>query len=259
MKLVELQNAFQGAILGEAGELLAEIRPSQKLDRAARFGVYHDAYRARLAEFLGNDYPIMRSVLGDEAFGELAAAYIEATPSRHPNARWYGQKLPMFLRSVSPWAEMRALGDLALLERTLADAFDAENASPLDPAALAEIAPEDQPQLTFAFAPSVALLRLIEGTAGAFAAAVEGSDVMPPQSEKEEFVLVWRDPSLEPLYRLIEEDEALAFDAAKSGATLDEICGLLSLRHDAETAATHVATCLGRWFEDGLVTAIACP
>lgn len=258
MRLAELQNAFQEAILGEPDDLLTEILPSRRLDRAARFAVYHHAYRTRLAEFLRNDYPILLSVLGDEAFAELAAAYIEMTPSTDPNARWFGRKLPMFLRGTPPWAEMRALGDLALLERALADAFDAENAAPLEPSALAEVAAEGQPQLSFAFAPSVTLLRLIEGTASVFEAAVEGAEVVPPQSEAEESVLVWRDASLEPLYRILDEDEALALDAAKSGATLDEICGLLTLRHDAETAAGLAAGLLARWFGNGLVTGLSC-
>jgi Putative DNA-binding domain len=257
VKLTELQSAFQEAILGEPGDLLAEIRPSRRLDSAARFAVYHDAYRSRLAEFLRNDYPILFSVLGEEAFAELAAAYVAATPSTDPNARWYGQKLPMFLRQTPPWADMRALGDLALLERTLADAFDAENSAPLDPGALAEFAAEDQPQLAFAFAPSVTLLQLIEGTMEVFAAAVEGTETMPPQSEAQEFVLVWRDLSLEPLYRLLDEEEALAFDAAKSGATLDEICGLLALRHDRDAAAGLAAGFLARWFGDGLVAGLS--
>lgn len=258
MKLAELQSAFQQAVLGEPSPVLGLIRPSRRLDSAARFAVYHDAYRARLGEFLGNDYPILRSVLGDDEFGALAGAYVEATPSTHPNARWYGQKLPDFLSRTLPWAGMRALADLAQLERALADAFDAESAAPLGPSALAGVAAEDQPRLSFAFAPGMTLLTLIEGTAGVYDAAVEGAEVMPPQSEAEEFVLVWRDASLDPLYRIPDEDEALALDAAIKGATLNEICGLLSLRHDAEAAAGLAATFLARWFGDGLVTGLSC-
>ncbi len=262
MRLAELQSAFQDAILGEAREILTAILPSRQLDSAARFAVYADAYRARLAEFLANDYPVLRLVLGDEDFGALAAAYIDATPSPHRNARWYAQDLPDFLpdflRGHAPWCDMRALADLAALERALADAFDAADAPRLDASALAAIAAEDQPKLCFEFSPNLALLSLLEGTTASYEAAIEGLAAPMPEPGGEETVLIWRDGSLEPFYRLLEADEALALAAARSGAKLDEICGLLCLRHDAEAAAGQAALFLARWFGDGLVTGLCC-
>ena len=127
MSLGALQSGFQAAILTDETAVPAEILPSQRLAAADRFGVYWSAYRSRLAEFLRNDYPALYAILGDEFFDELAAAYRDAKPSHHPNARWFGEALPDFLSSALPWCQSPALADLAAFERALTDAFDAED------------------------------------------------------------------------------------------------------------------------------------
>jgi hypothetical protein len=251
--LAAIQSAFQDAVLSGDTNVLGVILPSKRLDSAARLGVYQEAYPARLTEFLGTDYPTLRALLGDEEFAALAEAYIAATPSRDPNARWYGGKLPDFLRKNEPWSEMRALADLALFERGLADAFDAPNAETLDAGALTTVAAEDQPHLTFRFVPSLAMLRLTAGTLALYEAVTEEVEFEFPQSEEQETVLIWRDAALDPLYRPLADDEAMVLDAALQGATLDEMCELLSLRHDADASAAQAAHCLARWFSDRLI------
>jgi hypothetical protein len=258
MKLAALQTAFQEAILDETDEILAAIMPSRELDSAARFAIYADAYRSRLAEFLANDYPVLHLVLGDEGFGMLAAAYIDSTPSVHRNARWYAHALPDFMRAHAPWCDTRIFIDLARFERALSDAFDAADTPGLDAAALGSIAPDEQPRLSFTFAPSVALLTLRQGTTACYETAIENQAASLPETAEEETILIWRSAEQEPFYRALEEDEALAFAAATSGASLEEICGLLSLRNEAETAASHAAGFLLHWFADGLVTGLAC-
>src|ERR1700719_1609397 len=69
--------------------------------------------------FLSNDYPVLRSFLGDELFGLLVEAYFEAMPSHYPNARDYGRRLPNFMRLTAPWSEGCDASDLARLERAL--------------------------------------------------------------------------------------------------------------------------------------------
>lgn len=258
MTLATLQTLFQQGVLDQTDAVLTDILPSRRLDSAARFAVYQDAYRARLAEFLSNDYPVLRAILGDEDFGALAAAYIAATPSQHRNARWYGAALPDFMRQHEPWSGARALSDLAAFERALADAFDAPDSSVLDATALAQFGPEDQPRLRFTFAASARQLTLLEGVVAAHEAVLEESEVTVPDGDSEETLLIWRDASLAPLYRGLNADEALALSAAQDGACLEDICALLALRHPEDEAAAQVGLCIARWFADGLVSALSC-
>ena len=70
--LAATQAAMQAWLLqGEPG-----IAMSVDGDAAAqRLRIYADAYRLRLLEVLGNDFPICKTVLGDEAFDALAAHF----------------------------------------------------------------------------------------------------------------------------------------------------------------------------------------
>ncbi|MGO9133928.1 MAG: putative DNA-binding domain-containing protein [Methylovirgula sp.] len=262
MSLASLQSSFQAAILTDEKVVPDEILPSQRLTAADRFGVYWNAYRARLAEFLRNDFPALHAILGDDAFDALAGGYLDANRSHNPNARWFGDALPDFLSRTSPWCESPALADLAAFERALSDAFDAEDSSVLDAAALAGFAAEDQPRICFSFTPSLSVLTLAQGTIDAYSAALEGADAPAPDNAKAETVAIWRDAAQDSVYRCLEDDEALALRAAMSDATVDEICGLLSLRDNANGDAIEVAELaavfLGRWFADGLVSGLYC-
>ena len=155
MTLAELQTKFQAGILENDRTVLASIAESRKTDRATLFAVYHEAYRLRLAEFLSNDFPVLRVHIGEEAFGRLVQDYIKSAPSRQANARWYGTRLPDFMQETAPWRRNRSAIDLARFERALSDAFDAADAPVTAINALRDICVEDWPRLVFEFHPSV--------------------------------------------------------------------------------------------------------
>ena len=54
--LRELQDTFQRGILAGDDAILAEVKDSAKEERKVLFGVYRNAYVARLAEIVGDDY-----------------------------------------------------------------------------------------------------------------------------------------------------------------------------------------------------------
>ena len=167
MKLSELQTAFQAAVLtgdAEDAAILDLVAPSLNADRATLMGVYVNAYRLRLAEFLDEDYPALRVLLGDDEFEALVEAYIDANPSRLRNARWYSTRLPDFMQESENWgANALAIG-LALFERALTDAYDAADAPAQGLETLAEFSPQDWPRLGFTFHPSLRLLEVAAGT-----------------------------------------------------------------------------------------------
>ena len=61
-------------------------------------------------------------MLGAEAFADLAAAYVDDEPSRHPSFRYVGERLPGWLAARRPDAP--TLAGLARLEWARADVFD---------------------------------------------------------------------------------------------------------------------------------------
>lgn len=255
MTLAEMQSKFQAGILEDDQTILASIAGSRRTDRATLFAVYHDAYRMRLAEFLSNDYPILRERLGDETFGRLVEDYILSAPSRQRNARWYGALLPDFMRESVPWRENREAVDLALFERALNDAFDAADAPAWSMEAFADIGSEDWPGIVFEFHPSFSVLDLGRGTAGIYAALID-HEAPPTIGQGIETIVFWRNDG-QSLYRLVAEDERLALLEAQQGKEFSDICALLAFRGGNEDVTARAAGLLSQWLADGLVTRLS--
>jgi Putative DNA-binding domain len=69
--LKELQDEFQRGILAGDDTILAAVNDSAKEQKKILFGVYRNAYVARLAEILGEDYEQVHAYLGDQGFARL--------------------------------------------------------------------------------------------------------------------------------------------------------------------------------------------
>jgi hypothetical protein len=147
--LKELQEDFQRGILAGDDAILGEVNDSAKEQRKVLFGVYRNAYVARLAEILGEDYEQVHAYLGDQGFARLVKSYIAANPSDQRSARWFGRHLPAYIRGNEAYAKHPEVAELAELEKALADAFDGPDAKPLAVAELAEVDPEAWPRLVF--------------------------------------------------------------------------------------------------------------
>lgn len=251
MKLAELQAKFQAGILGHNQTVLASIRDSHGANRATLFAIYYDSYRLRLAEFLSNDFPVLRNYLGEEMFGRLVEEYIESTPSRHRNARWYSTRLRDFMCETAPWQNSPNAIDLAQLEGALADVFDAADAPLVGVESLRKISLEDCPNLVLEFHPSVMLIDLGAGTAEIYEALAWGRE---PQKTKAGriSILLWRNEG-QTRYRRLEEDECLALREAKERKRLAEICAHMAFQANHKAASERAASFLSQWFADGLI------
>ena len=268
MKLAELQSLFQSAVLtgdAEDGAILDVIAPPRDADRAAMMGVYVNAYRLRLAEFLDEDYPALRVLLGDDDFEALVEAYIDANPSRLRNARWYTARLPEFMQESENWSANALAIGLALFERALTDAYDAADAPALSIETLAEFSPQDWPRLGFTFHPSLRLIEVAAGVLGAYAAATadeqdeedEGAlEDRPPDASESETIAIWR-ADLDPAYRQLDPDEYLALNEALAGQSFGDICQLVAFQNEAQSATERLARFLVTWFSEGLVIGVA--
>ncbi|HEY9519916.1 MAG TPA: DNA-binding domain-containing protein [Methyloceanibacter sp.] len=136
-------------ILAGDDSILSEIKDSPKEERKVLFGVYRNAYVARLAEVLADDYEQVHAYLGDAGFAKLAKSYIAAHPSDRRSARDFGRHVPDFLKTDPGFAAHAEVAEIAALEKALADAFDGPEAEPLSLTTLAKVAPELWTKLVF--------------------------------------------------------------------------------------------------------------
>jgi hypothetical protein len=255
MTLAELQARFQAGIIEGDKTILASIADSRKTDRETLFAVYCDAYRFRLAEFLSNDFPVLRDFIGDEVFGKLVEDYIESAPSRQPNARWYGASLPDFMAETLAWRKNLRAIDLARFERALSEAFDAADAPILSVDALRDIRVEDRPRITLEFHPSLRLLDLALGTEQIYDALTQGGEPPAAQNGKET-ILFWRGDG-QACYRPLTSEERLALLEARHGLPFGDICALLAFQRNGSDTILQAAGFLSQWFTDGLVTHVS--
>lgn len=259
MTLRDLQTKFQSAIMAggdpEGAEILASIDDSARTDRATLFGVYINAYRWRLGEFMASDYPALRELLGEEAFDALIEAYIVAEPSRFRNARWFSTRLPEFMASSADWRFDARAVSLARLERAMTDAFDAPDAEPLALESLGALAPEGWPRLAFVLHPSLLLLDLAAGVIEAFDAINAEEPIPPADGFEAGAVAVWRADN-DSVYRRLEPDEFLALNEARAGKCFGDICQLVAFQDDSRPATERLAQLLTSWFANGLVVGL---
>jgi hypothetical protein len=251
--LKELQDSFQRGILAGDDAILGEVNDSVREKRTVLFGVYRNAYVARLAEVLGNDYEQLHAYIGDQAFAKLAKAYIDANPSDQRNARWFGRHLPAFARETAPFANHPEIAEIADLEKALADAFDGPDAASLGIDELAAIPAEDWPHLTFR--PQPTAMRLTFGTNAAEIWSAVKDETEPPapvRRPEPQAVLVWRH-DLMARFRLLDAEEAMMWDEAAKGVRFGVLCEMVATFAGEDDAELRAATYLRGWVDNGML------
>ena len=123
--LRNLQQSFQAYVLGERQAPPATVAGTVAASAEDRMRIYSDAIRIRFLEVLGEDYPGLRAMAGDDEFRSLGLAYIAAHTSTHPSIRWFGSHLPSFLTSTAPWRDYPVLGEMARFEWAKNELLDA--------------------------------------------------------------------------------------------------------------------------------------
>jgi len=252
--LAELQAQFQQAILSGDDRVLDLIPPNSRTTRDVLFGVYRNAYVARLVEVIANDHEVLKAYVGDDYFDDLARAFIASNPSLSQNARWFAEALPDFLAQREPYAFNPQLAELARIERTLALAFDAPEAEAVDLATLQAIDPDDWEHLVFTPHPSVRVLELTTNALEIWTAL--RADVMPPEVERidaPQHCLIWRH-DVTPMVRAMPPDERMMWFEASKGVPFGQLCQLLAVFEGPETAPLRAAGLLQGWLAAGMLS-----
>lgn len=254
--LAELQDLFQRAVLNGDAAVLNLIPGNGRTTADVLLGVYQHAYRGRLAEILGVDYPLLQRYMEQEAFDEMAYAYIGAHPSDTPNVRWFGRHLPKFLETTAPYSSRQDYSELATLEHALAKAFDAADAPVLTLEDLQGVPPEAWTTLTFQPHSSATRLSSCYATYERWKALQDGeahSDIPCEQTTSQKHLIVWRKNEVARV-RLMSDEEAMMWDEASRGVSFGQLCALVATYDDAETAPIRAAQYLQSWISAQLLT-----
>ncbi|HEV3271012.1 MAG TPA: putative DNA-binding domain-containing protein [Candidatus Methylacidiphilales bacterium] len=136
----------------------AFIKPNDRLSSFERLEIYNKQYWFRLLDCLYEDFPGLRTVIGEKRFHDLSVAYLTKYPSNSHALRDLGNRLEKFLRNEPEWvAPHETLArDIVRLEWAHIVAFDGEALPPLEIDALLD--GRDPARLRLAFQPYITFL-----------------------------------------------------------------------------------------------------
>lgn len=138
--------------------LVPHLDPAAGVSASRGLQAYRVTGQAVAERALGAAFPVLRALVGDEAFAGLSRAYWLAHPPERGDLAFLGESLPAFVQADPQLADAPYLGDVARLELAIAHADGAADAS-LDPASLGLLAGTDPDALHLVLAPGAALRR----------------------------------------------------------------------------------------------------
>ncbi|HEY9234050.1 MULTISPECIES: DNA-binding domain-containing protein [Phenylobacterium] len=247
MSLQALQEDFSQWLKAEAPHA------AERFGEGAQAGlsVYLNNYRGQLMACLIESYPVLRAWLGEEVFAGAAAHHID----RHAPYSWtlddYPHDFPTTLDAR--FGSDPEVGELARLERDLAEAFVAPDTPPIDPVALAAV---DWDTAVLVLSDAVSISPVQSNAAMIWSAIEAGRS--PPQAAKLETkaeLLVWRQ-HYRPMFRMLSADEGAALSMVRNGRTFADICAVLAERRGPEGGVTVAGELLACWIRDGLVQCV---
>ena len=255
--LRELQRSFQGYVIGEADGPPMTVAGTGAASAEARMQVYAEAVRLRFLDVLGQDYPGLHALLGDEEFRSLGLAYVAAHPSHHPSIRWFGRHLPEFTVSATPWRNHPVLGEMARFEWAKGELLDAADSTVVGIADIAAVAPDRWAGIRPRLKPAVRRLALEWNVPGLWD-AVSREDATPPAPARNERALdwlLWRQ-DIVVRWRSVAPDEAWALQCCAGGEDFGAICIGLRDWVEEDAVALRAATFLKQWATDGVLESI---
>ena len=221
-------------------------------DGSRGLDVYQNNYRVQLMGCLEATYAHLRTFIGDAAFRHAAAVHIQRNPPRAWTLDAYGAGFETTLRTLFP--DTPDLHELAWIEWSLATAFVARDAAPLDPARLAHA---DWDRARLGFAPSLHMARLTTNAADIWSALQDG--VAAPEAAMlpaPAGAIVWRRGYLARL-RVLAAPDFEALQLARAEGSFGVLCARLVDRLGADDGVAKAGALLADWIGNELLTRVS--
>ncbi|KUY80978.1 hypothetical protein WI25_37520 [Burkholderia cepacia] len=180
-------------------DLLADISHALADDRHAvpgmvlrdNLAIYRNNVKVNRVAALADAFTNVVMLVGTDYFRALARAYVDAVPATSANLHDDGGALPAFICDFAPARELPYLADVAQADWLLHRAYFADDATLLEPAALASLDVRRLANATLRLMPSVGVARSARWPiADILAMNADGSDARVDAGAQS--VLVWR-------------------------------------------------------------------
>src|SRR5262245_18625013 len=123
------QENFAVALLDPLARVPAAI---PDVDLRARNAPRHAGIDTFLIRALAARYPVVRRLLGDDSFLDVARRFVAMQPPRLPIVQHFGEMFPLYLRNLGDAVSFEYVADMAELEAARTRAYHSADASPID-------------------------------------------------------------------------------------------------------------------------------
>ena len=257
MSQVLTHPAGVGPALQASGTFLHVIGETRGLSRERRLSIYANGYFSRIVEAMGANYSSVKNALGDEAFDELARAYLIKHPSTFKSIDDVGHLLADFLKGKPVAKKFPFLPDLARLEWAAHQCFFADDTPPGDLKQFKNLPAAGWQRVRFELDPSVRFLKL-DWPVDALWRDDGAWDKRRLKNVRKErlLVMVFRQPDkLVRVPRLAPAQYDL-LTALASGKTLRQALQAIMKRRSSRKNLPPVQTWFRQWVEDGVIKKI---
>ena len=234
-----------------AGECAAHVTGNSRLTPAEQVDIYRRQYWLRHIDALGDDYPGVAHLLGEEGFDAFLRAYLLAHPPRHKSLRDLGSDIVPFAQGHAFPAELRvATLEMLAYEHAFVDLFDGAEPPPLDPQKLTSMPEEAWERARIVIHPLLvrAQVRFPVHRLRLQAKAEDAEPRTEPPTEAPANLVLFRDDN-----RIrFEELDSTAFallDALARGEALGPACEQVAASLEPE-AAEQLGAQVGPWFQE---------
>lgn len=152
------QTDFREAILDPASAVPTGLVDPEGRQAGKRFDVYRNNVVVSLSNALGEAFPVIKKLLGENNFGILAGQFVRAFPPSSPLIAFYGEEMPGFLERFEPVQTLGYLPDIARLELALRQSYHAADSAPADAGLLQEMSPERLMAARFTLSPALRIV-----------------------------------------------------------------------------------------------------
>jgi uncharacterized protein (UPF0276 family) len=242
--LAQLQQRLSRYVLDRAEpphHATALVRTKPPATSEHRLGIYHHAYRARLAEVLADSFAKTNLYMGSDVFNEVATAYAVQQPPCMRGLSRYGANLPAYLATLYP--DNPELFELAQLDWDLRSRFDGADAPALEASTLANTVDHSSWLGRSAPLHPSLLLRSVRSNVAQLWRAMDADEEVPAVhvSDAPKTLAVWR-KALQPHFQILDDDEAAFLHCLAQGPSIEEVAAALVI-----TPALSDPQVLGKW------------
>lgn len=257
MPLLEAQTHLQYAImLGKSFDSQPDawIRGKEQFPPQEQLDVYINAYRWRLQDAVAEDYPVLKTYLGEARFAALIKDFVESEHSEHFNIGRYALKLSDFTKNYFP--QDRFAHELCLLETAISQLTDPEETEALTPERLQHLTPDAL--LASTLKPRTALqLRAFSYPVNAYYRAINPAQTPVPPPVEASYLAVFRHDDI--VWRMdLDEQEYRMLEMLFGGCSIGEALNKLMQAFPQEEAALSekLSGWFARWMRNHLLSNI---